>query len=259
MSQVQATYQGVQTAGNANILAIGWNDTTANITGVGDSAGNIYHAAVATFRGNGLSQAIYYATNIVAGSNAVTVTFTQPAAYVDLRVTEYSGLSPTNVFDSGASVSGVSVTADSGGVTIAATNELLFGAGMTATTFSGAGLGFTQRVITVPDADIIEDRVAPGPGIYNATAGLSSGAWLMQLAAFRPAVFGPPTLRILLTATNTVIVAWPTVPVGYSLQRSSALDLSDWQAVTNAVSVISNEKRVTVPITAAPRFFRLKY
>ena len=51
-----------QAAGDTNILAIGWNNATSNITSVTDSAGNMYQLAVPTARGTGLSQAIYYAT-----------------------------------------------------------------------------------------------------------------------------------------------------------------------------------------------------
>ena len=45
-------YTNTQTAGNANILAIGWNDVTANLTSVTDSAGNTYHQGVAKLTGN---------------------------------------------------------------------------------------------------------------------------------------------------------------------------------------------------------------
>src|SRR5262245_7930316 len=57
---VSATYASAQVASDTNILTIGWNDTTASITSVTDSAGNPYQVAIATARGNGLSQAIYY-------------------------------------------------------------------------------------------------------------------------------------------------------------------------------------------------------
>ena len=60
-SSVPVTYTGAQTAGNTNILAIGWNNATSNITSVTDSAGNTYQLAVPTARGSGVSQAIYYA------------------------------------------------------------------------------------------------------------------------------------------------------------------------------------------------------
>ena len=99
-SSVPVTY-GAQAAGDTNILAIGWNNATSNITSVTDSAGNNYQVAVPTARGNGVSQAIYYAKNIKAaaappapGANTVTVTFNTATPFVDIRALEYSGLDP---------------------------------------------------------------------------------------------------------------------------------------------------------------------
>ena len=187
-AQVSATYTSAQTAGNTNILIIGWSDVTASITSVTDSAGNVYQMAIPTFRGNGMSQAIYYASNIksaAAGSNTVTVTFNQPAVYVDARITEYSGLRTTNAFDVGTSATGVGTSANSGSITTTTSNELLIGAGITANEFTGAGANFTQRVITSPDGDIVEDRKVSAIGSYSATASLRSGAWLMQMATFK--------------------------------------------------------------------------
>jgi hypothetical protein len=187
-TQVAVAYPGAQTAGNANLLAIGWDDTSASISAVSDSAGNLYQAAVPMYRGNGVSQAIYYATGIKAGSNTVTVTFNQSAAYVDLRVTEYSGLAPANTLGGGNSGTGTGASASSGTVTTTTTNELLFGAGYTAGGLITAGVGFTSRVVTSPDADIVEDMVASAPGSYAATAAGTAGAWVMQVAAFNAAV-----------------------------------------------------------------------
>src|SRR5258705_8963916 len=187
-STVSVTYNGAQTIGNTNVLAIGWNDATSNITSVTDSAGNAYQVAVPTFRGNSLSQAIYYAPNIksaAAGSNRVTVLFNQTAAYVDLRIAEYSGLATTSPFDVGTSATSASGgTANSGSITTSANNELLIGAGITAGGFSGPGANFTQRVITSPDGDILEDRSVSTGGSYSATAPVSD-AWVMQIAAFK--------------------------------------------------------------------------
>ena len=50
--------------------------------------------------------------------------------------------------------------------------ELIFGAGMTVNSFSAAGSGFTNRIITTPDADIAEDRNVTRTGSYSATAPL---------------------------------------------------------------------------------------
>jgi hypothetical protein len=189
-SSVVATYPAAQTAGDTNIVAIGWNDTTASIASVSDGAGNVYHPAIATFRGNGLSQAIYYAASIAsasAGGNQVTVTFNQPATFVDLRVTEYSGLRASAPFDAGKSASGSGTSASTASLAVSSANELLFAAGMTSATFTAPGSGFTTEVITSPDGDLIEDAIAPSPGGYPATATLTSGTWLLQLAAFAAA------------------------------------------------------------------------
>ena len=124
---VTVTYANAQVAGDTNILAIGWNNATSNITSVTDSAGNVYQLAVPTARGTGISQAIYYASNIkaaAAGANTVTVTFNTATPFVDVRATEYSGLDPVNPFDVGTSASGTSATANSGSVTTTAAREL---------------------------------------------------------------------------------------------------------------------------------------
>jgi chitodextrinase len=186
-SVVGASYTNAQTAGDTNILAIGWNDTTRSIASVTDSAGNTYQQAITTYRGNDLSQAIYYAANIAAapaGGNHVTVTFNQPAAYVDLRITEYSGLRQTNPFDAGVAATGNGTTASTGSLTTTSQSELLFAAGMTSAVFTAAGSGYTSRVITAPDGDIVEDAITATAGSYTATAPLSGGAWLLQVAAF---------------------------------------------------------------------------
>ena len=202
-SSVAVTYTGAQTAGNTNIVAIGWNNATSNITSVTDSAGNTYQLAVPTARGSGVSQAIYYAKNIkaaAAGTNTVTATFNTATPYVDVRALEYSGLDPVNPFDVGASASGTGTSANSGTVTTTAANALIFGAGITTGGFSTAGTNFTTRIITVPDADIAQDRIVTAAGAYSATAPVS-GAWVMQVATFKAAGAAggdttPPTAAI---------------------------------------------------------------
>ena len=259
-SQVSVAYSSAQTAGNANIVAVGWNDTNASIVSLGDSAGNAYQTAIPTFRGNGLSQAICYATNISAGTNTVTVTFNQPAAFVDLRVTEYSGMGPGSVFEGGTSGTGIGTTADSGPLTVGTINDLVFGAGMTADTFTGAGGGFTLRVITSPDSDIVEDQIAAATGSYSATASLNSTtAWLMQLGAFKAAPPASPLMRVFLTATNTMVVTWPSSSTYFTLQQNSDLTTTGWMKVTNFVGTAGDEYQVILSPASSGQFYRLKY
>jgi chitodextrinase len=189
-SQVVVTFTAAQSAGNTNVLVIGWSDTTASITSVSDSNGNAYETGIATFRGAGMSQAIYFAPNIkaaAAGGNIVTVAFSQAANFADIRALEYSGLDPVSPFDRGVSASGSGTAASSGPIATSFAATVILGAGVTSNRFSAAGSGFTSRVITSPDGDIVEDQIVSATGSYAATATLNTGSWLMQAAAFRAA------------------------------------------------------------------------
>jgi hypothetical protein len=169
---------------------VGWNDTTRTVSSVTDSRGNTYSLAGNMTSGNGLRQSIYYAPNIRAGGNTVTVRFSGNAAFPDIRILEYSGV---NVFDRFAGASGTAATANSGAggnTTASSGNELIFGAATVSTQVTAPGTGFTTRVTTVPDGDNGEDRIVTANGNYNATAavsqpGGSTRAWIMQMATFK--------------------------------------------------------------------------
>jgi hypothetical protein len=181
---VSVSYPGAQTLGDLNVVVVGWNDTTATVQSVKDSAGNIYSLAIGPTSGTALRQSIYYAANIAGGSNTVTVTFSQAAVYPDVRILEYRGVTTLDV-TAGASGSS-STSASSGAATTTSANELIFGANIVATTTKTAGSGFKSRVITSPDGDIAEDKIVTTAGSNTATATLSSsGPWIMQLVAFK--------------------------------------------------------------------------
>jgi hypothetical protein len=183
-TSVSLTYLQGQTAGNTNVLAIGWNDVTSSLVGVSDSHGNTYRVAAQSVRGSDVSQAVLYASNIRAGVNTVTVTFSAAVPYADVRIFEYSGISGTSPLDGISSAAGNGGTATSGTFSTTTSNDLVFGAGMTDWSFGGGGAGYTVRVITSPDADICEDRVAPAGS--NAATAPVTGSWVMQAVAFRP-------------------------------------------------------------------------
>jgi hypothetical protein len=183
---VTVSYLTPETAGHLNVVVVGWSDPTSSVVSVVDDNTNVYKLA-GTTAGHGLSQAIYYASNIVLPNNTsptITVTFNQVAAFPDVRILEYSGLSATTPLDNWTGLTGNSTVADS---TSAATtgNDLILGAGTTGAAFTAAGTGFTSRVITTAFGDIVEDSAAALPaGSYNATATLNTGIWAMQVAAF---------------------------------------------------------------------------
>jgi hypothetical protein len=135
------------------------------------------------------TQSIYYAKNIVAagpGANSVTVKFSVASAFPDIRILEYSGLDTTSPLDVSAGASGNSTTASGGPVTTTYANDLIIAADVIQTGTPAAGIGFTKRIITNPDSDIVEDRVVTAIGSYTATAPVSPSAqWLIQVVAFK--------------------------------------------------------------------------
>ena len=205
-STVAVPYTAAQTAGNINIVAVGWNDATSSITSVTDSAGNLYQLAAPVARGAGLSQAIYYAKNIkaaAAGANTVTARYSGAVPNPDVRITEYGGIDRVNPFDAKASAAGVGATASSGNFTTTGAKELIFGAGMTTGIFTGGAAGFTTRVITPVDGDIVDDRNVTSAGTYTAGAVLNgSNAWVMQGATFRAGAATVPAAPTIGTATR---------------------------------------------------------
>ena len=185
-TSVPVTFGLPQTAGNLNIVVVGWNDITSTISSVTDSLGNTYAQAAGLVTGSAERQAIYYAKNIAGGSNTVTVAFNQAARIVDVRILEYSGLDTNNPLDVTSSAAGSSVTPNSGAAATTSANELIFGAGTTATSFYAAGAGFTARIYT-GDGDIAEDQVVSSTGSYSASGRTSSAPWVMQMVTFRAA------------------------------------------------------------------------
>ena len=183
-ASVAVTYTVAQTAGNLNVVAVMWGDTTSTVSSVTDSKGNIYALAVGPTKASGLTSAIYYAKNIASGSNTVTVKFNQTASYPNVNVLEYSGLDTANPLDVRAAATGSGTTANSGSATTTSANELIVGAGNPTSVFKSPGSGFTSRVINA-FGGISEDKVVSSTGSYNATATLSSGTWVMQMATFR--------------------------------------------------------------------------
>jgi hypothetical protein len=185
-SSVTVSFKVAQTAGNLNVVVVGWNDTTTTIQSVTDNLGNQYILAAGPVKGTGLTQSVYYAKDILGGSNSVIVTFSKSASFPDVRVLEYSGADTANPLDAVASASGNSASANSGSATTTAANELIFGADTVATGNLTAGTNFTLRILTSPDSDLAEDRTVTTTGSYSATATLSSsGPWVMQMVALK--------------------------------------------------------------------------
>ncbi|HEU4938192.1 MAG TPA: fibronectin type III domain-containing protein, partial [Vicinamibacterales bacterium] len=261
-ASVAVTYTAAQIAGNFNVVAVGWNDTVAQVQSVVDSRGNTYVRAVGPTVRSGLgTQSIYYAPGVVAaaaGANTVTVTFNTPAQYADIRIAEYRGIDPITPVDVVAAATGGSSPSNSGAVTTTNANDLLVGANLVSSLTTAAGSGFTSRMITSPDGDILEDRIVTATGSYNATAILTGGNWIMQMVAFRaagsPADTQVPTAPSGLTATaasaTQINLAWTgstdNVGVtGYLIERCQGASCSTFAQITSVATTSFNNTGLT--------------
>ena len=258
-ASVALTYTVAQTAGNLNVVVVGWNDTTSTVSMVGDSLGNNYALAIGPTSGTGVRQSIYYAAGIKAGSNTVTVRFNQAATYVDVRVLEYSGLDPANPLDVKAGATGSGTAASSGAATTTSASDLIFGAGMTATHFQAAGAGFISRIITYPDADIAEDQTVGTIGSYSATAPNYSGNWVMQMVAFRASGQGSgnpgsgnpaPKVSAISPNTGTTNGGTAVTVTGIGFRSGATLTIGG-TAATGVTVVSSTSITATTPAHAA--------
>jgi hypothetical protein len=221
LTTVPVTMPAVQTAGNLNVVIIGWNDTTTIVSSVTDTENNTYAIAAPLVTGTGLSQIVYFAKNIAgeaSNPNEVTVTFSGAAPAPDVRVLEYKGLDIANPVDVTAGAAGTSNLADSGACTTTTATELVVAGATVASSVSAPGAGFTTLLLTHPNGDNAEHQITSAIGSCQATAVVAGGNWVMQTVAFKAGAgpadftlnatnFAPPSVGAGVPSTSTVTVA----------------------------------------------------
>src|SRR5262249_33850641 len=116
------------------------------------------------------------------------------------------------------------------------------------------GTGYTSRILTAPDSDIAEDRVVTTAGSYSATAPLSGGAWIMQLAAFRAAGSVPPPVD---TTPPVVAITSPSAGATVSGNISVNASASDTQTGVASVQLFVDGAAVGQPDASSPYSFVL--
>ncbi len=257
-SMVSVPFTAAQSAGDLNVVVVGWNDSTAVVSAVTDTKGNPYTRAVGpTVQSGTASQSIYYAKNITAagaGANTVMVTFATAAVSADIRILEYAGADPSNPVDVTAASSGNSVTSSSGAAATTNATDLLFSANLVQTTTTGPGSGFTERLLTTPDGDIAEDQMATATGSYSATAPLSSaGPWIMQMVAFRAASSGgtvAPTVTSVSPNSGSTAGGTAVTITGTKFAAGAAVTFGG-KTATNVVVVSGTQISATTPAGSA--------
>ena len=79
-------------------------------------------------------------------------------------------------------------------ITTTGANELIVAGNYVLTSTTGPGTGFTSRMITTPDSDIVEDASSTAPALYIASAPVNPGDWIMQAVALRSTASNAPAV-----------------------------------------------------------------
>jgi hypothetical protein len=174
-----------------NLIVVGAMVAVGQTASVSDSLGNAYQIAIGPTDEvvNGTRSYIFYAANIKAGANTVTVTRSASPGSLLAAIHEYSGIATVLPLDQTAGIASLAVTTFSSGSTAATTqaSELLFGWGAAAgaRTWSAGSL-YTMRTMESTVSGLSEDRIVSAVGSYTATASVSSAVdGVMQIATFK--------------------------------------------------------------------------
>ena len=276
-------FSKANTAGNLIVVYVVW-DNPGNVT-VTDSKGNTYKAATARQAWAGTwSAQVFYASNILAGTNTVKATFGTPvSSFGILYEHEYSGLTTASPVDVSASAAGTSASMSSGAMATTSANDLLFGAGASDNAVT-RGTGFTSRLTGF--GNLTEDRAVTTTGSYAGTASQNGSNWVMQLVAFRVAtgtvsppaklafVQGPsnaaagvaitPAVKVAVEDANgnvqtsdnstTVSLAIGTNPSGGTLSGGSAVTVASGVATFSGLSINNAGTGYTLTASSTPSY-----
>ena len=221
------------TAGNWIGVAIRAGQSGQVFT-VTDARGNVYRKAVQLNETVDLTTvALYYAENIVAGANTVTVTDSLSGGTLRFAILEYAGVALANSLDAAAAAQGSGTSANSGIATTTANGHLviaLTSSAVSATVAAGSGYAIEERVPVAPNTRLaVEDQqqATAGPVAASATFSVSNN-WGAVVAAFR-------TTGNNAVASDTI---QPTAPLALTATAVGGTQVSlQWGAATDDVGV----------------------
>jgi outer membrane protein assembly factor BamB len=113
------------------------------------------------------------------------------------------------------------------------------------------GDGFSSRV-----AALGNDRVIIGAMFDDTQHAQNAGT--AYLFSIPPAPAPPPSLTIMRTTTNTVVISWPSPSTGFQLQQNTnRLGSVNWSNVTDTIQANGTNKLIIVNPPVGNRFYRL--
>ncbi len=157
-------------AGNFIVVAARARFANQTFT-VSDTRGNVYRRALTVNNGTDDTLAIFYAENIAAGANTVTVGVSTGPASIRLAILEYAGIARANALDGIATAAGSSAAPSSGSATTTTPGDLVIGVFSTQSgrTFTaGSGSTIREAVSAAPSTNLmVQDRIQATAGAID--------------------------------------------------------------------------------------------
>ena len=245
------------TAGNwiAVCIRAGAMNEAFSIT---DSLGNTYRKAIQLNQtGDGDAVAIFYAENIAAGVNTVTVSETIPAT-LRFAIMEYSGIATSGSLDVTAAAQGNSASPNSGNAVTTANGDLLLGVIMTSDAgayTAGSGYKIEGNIPAEPNTKLIaEDQIQGSAGTVSASVLLgATDMWAAGLAAFKAAGGGAGTGPSANVSASPTSAVFTNVPVGTT--NTQTIQLKNTASSSAVISALATQgagfgtSGLTMPLT----------
>ncbi len=190
-----ASFSGNNTAGNTIIVSVSW--TYSAKTTISDSQGNKY-VALPEFTGGVpgalANQIFYYATNIKAGANTITIAGPADTDAVGITIAEYSGVAASNTLGITSTIAapGLTTTPQSKVFTPSIPGSLIlvaFADQAYTQTAVTAGPGYTMVRADGLHADGLEAATNLAATAQTASFGVTTATdtWVIYVAEFQPA------------------------------------------------------------------------
>jgi len=93
-----------------------------------------------------------------------------------------------------------------------------------------------------------------GPPLSGGSYSVVGGFWSLLSVVQTP---GAPVISITFTATNSVVVSWPSPSTGFVLQQNTDLNTTSWVGPSETLNDNGTSKFIIVNLPAGNRFYRL--
>ncbi len=171
--------------GDLLVVYVVWSNTS-DVT-VTDTSGNVYAPVGAPVAWNGgqARAAVFYAANVVGGSNTVTARFGTPVnTFGIVYAHEYANVATTAPVEATISATGSGPAMSSGTLNTSTPGDLVFVGGASA---AAMHLTSSYSVRSSGWDNVTADATGVAPGAQSVTGFQNGSGWVLQLVAFKPA------------------------------------------------------------------------